>query len=63
MTSIEAAMMLAVNDGNFDKVIFGVDRVSQLKSLLDWSAAKPIEIPDSLYTFDEHLLDVRKWRT
>ena len=61
MTSIEAAINLAVNDVNFDQIIFGVERVSQLKSLVEWSNGKPIEAPEYLRVFSERLLDVRRW--
>ena len=61
MTSIEAAINLAVNDVNFDQIIFGVERASQMKSLVEWSAGKPIQAPEYLRMFSERLLDVRKW--
>ena len=61
LTSIEAAMNLAINDVNFDQIIFGVERASQLKSLVEWSNGKPIEAPEYLRIFSERLLDVRRW--
>ena len=61
MCLLEAALCAALHNPDLDKVLVGVEKLTQLEDLLKWSASPGINIPDYFLSLEDKILDVRKW--
>jgi aryl-alcohol dehydrogenase-like predicted oxidoreductase len=61
VTAVEACVRFAFGQPQVDRVVVGVDRVSQLDEILSAAALPPLDAPAELSTTDRDLIEPARW--